>query len=484
MFSLGIDLLMGRAIITRVDSREEPEWPPHPDRIFMSLVSAWGENGEDTQQLQVLEWLESLSAPDIHVSDDVSIRKSFTSYVPVNDKSSPVGKKGAFGQMGGMPLGRNRQPRQFPAVVPSEPKFYLSWESELPSSLRDSLKGLCEQVTYLGHSATPIRMWIEESPPEPTLIPDDLQGNLRFRVFGCGRTTYLKKRYEAGLRPLPSHWSGYKKVSNKSKAPIFNGPYDPALLVFQKVAGRNFGLESCGIISEAIRLELMRRFGAEAPEWLSGHANDGTPSKQSRPAYLPLGFVGNDHADGHLLGIALAIPNDFKHMEALFSLLVKHKDEEHSGIPYLKLQVKNPQLGNRDVGIIELQLDERPEGRRQFNLKSDTWTKPARSWATITPIMLPRFPRRELLPETVIVQACLDSGYPEPEAVRVSYSPFVAGVPHSRAFHTKPADKRPPRPLIHAEIDFPVRVSGPVVIGAGRYAGYGVCRPSNEKESS
>jgi CRISPR-associated protein Csb2 len=40
MFALGAELLMGRAIITRWDNREEPEWPPHPDRVFMALVAA------------------------------------------------------------------------------------------------------------------------------------------------------------------------------------------------------------------------------------------------------------------------------------------------------------------------------------------------------------------------------------------------------------------------------------------------------------
>ena len=46
MFALGIELLMRRAMMTRWGNREEPEWPPHPDRVFMALVAAWGEAGE------------------------------------------------------------------------------------------------------------------------------------------------------------------------------------------------------------------------------------------------------------------------------------------------------------------------------------------------------------------------------------------------------------------------------------------------------
>ena len=65
MFALGIDLLMRRAIITCWGNREEPEWPPHPDRIFMAMVAAWGESGEDAEQRAALEWLERLSPPAI-----------------------------------------------------------------------------------------------------------------------------------------------------------------------------------------------------------------------------------------------------------------------------------------------------------------------------------------------------------------------------------------------------------------------------------
>ena len=114
MFALGVELLMGRAIITRWEDRDEPEWPPHPDRVFMALVAAWGETGEDAQQRAVLEWLETLGPPALAVALEFSQRTPFISYVPVNDDSSPIGKKGAFGAMGSLPIGRNRQTASIP----------------------------------------------------------------------------------------------------------------------------------------------------------------------------------------------------------------------------------------------------------------------------------------------------------------------------------------------------------------------------------
>ena len=173
MFAIGIELLMRRAIITRWESREamgqprEPEWPPHPDRVFMALVAGWGEAGEDADQREALEWLETLEAPSLAVPLEQSERTSFTSYVPVNDDGNPMGKKGAFGPMGSLPIGRNRQPRQFPAVVPVSPTFFLIWEGDVPVNLRPALEKVCGLVTYLGHSASPVRVWIEDQPPKP-----------------------------------------------------------------------------------------------------------------------------------------------------------------------------------------------------------------------------------------------------------------------------------------------------------------------------
>jgi CRISPR-associated protein Csb2 len=487
MFALGVELLMRRAIISRRDVREakgqdrQPEWPPHPDRVFMALVAAWGEAGEDAHQRQALEWLETLGAPSLDVALGFSERSPFTSYVPVNDDSNPVSKKGAFTVIGSLPIGRNRQPRQFPAVIPDSPAFFLTWDADVPANLRGGLESLCGLVTYLGHSASPVRVWIDDREHIPTLIPTDDGATHRLRTFSRNRLRYLKNRFDAGLRPEQSTWQGYKKPEERSETQVCDGPFDPAIFVFRQVGGRRFGLESCGMIATAMRDELMRRHGGSAPEWISGHIPDGSPSKKARPAYLPLGFVDREHADGHLIGMAIALPCDFLHTEQLFTLLGSHSGcpeyDIESGTPYLGTKVYNPHLGGRSIGDLFLELDERAEGTRPFTLKSSTWTQPCRVWKTITPVMLPRFPRRDLSPEQVVAQACVDSGYPGPIAVRVGHAPFMAGVPHAQSFHVRPRQGQPPRPLIHAEIEFPSPVRGPVLIGAGRYFGYGACRP-------
>jgi CRISPR-associated protein Csb2 len=199
MFAIGVELLMQRAVISRWGSREDPEWPPHPDRVFMALVAGWGECGEDELQRAALEWLERLGPPSLRVSADARRREPFTSYVPVNDTAAPVQKNKPLSPMGSLAIGRVRQPRQFPAVVPAEPTFHLVWAgADPPEGLRQGLEQLCGQVTYLGHSATPVRVWLEAAAVEPNLVPTEGSTPLRLRVPGPGRVQELKGSWRRG----------------------------------------------------------------------------------------------------------------------------------------------------------------------------------------------------------------------------------------------------------------------------------------------
>lgn len=492
MLALGVELLMGRAVMARWEDRDKAEWPPHPDRVFMALVAGWGDNGEDADGRAALEWLESLPAPALRVSEEASVRTPFISYVPVNDGSSPISKKGKpETPLGVLPFGRGRNGRSFPAVAPADPTFFLRWDVDLPDNLRPALESLCRQVTYLGHSATPIRMWVEadEEKSAPNLFPTDEDARYRLRVFGPGRTEYLKNRFAADLRPLPGLWTGYAPRAAETAEKVIDGSFDPALIVFRRVDGRKFALESCGLIAEAIRSTLMRRFGTNPPEWISGHAADRSASKIPRPAYLPLGFVGREHADGHLLGVAIALPTGFdpEDVNTLFRLLTAHTEDENlvpPGIGFLGLGIQNP-AGGPLIGELRLELDERPPRQRPVTLRPTTWTGPADLWTTVSPVILPQFPRRHLSPEDVLAQACVDAGYPRPVNVVASFAPAMTGVPHARSFHSKPRRAgQPPRPFTHAVIQFGQQVRGPVLIGAGRYTGFGVCRPIRDEEES
>ena len=301
--------------------------------------------------------------------------------------------------------------------------------------------------------------------------------------FGPGRTDYLKSRFDAQLRPQPSVWIGYGRQPDHIPGEL-EEPFEPTLLVFRAVEGRRLGLESTSLLANAIRRTLMSRHRSSPPEWLSGHQADGMPSHTPRPAYLPLGFVGREHADGHLLGVAIALParnfssNDFQTLQALLSATVS-----------LSMWQRPALVSFACAGVMAtkhaLNWTNVPSMNAARALNPVVWTQPSQCWTTVTPIVLPRFPRRVLTPADIIAQACEQAGYPKPVAVRYQYAPFLEGVPHARSFPSavrKPG--LPPRLRMHAQIRFPCLVRGPVMVGASRYLGFGFCRPTPPQSAS
>jgi CRISPR-associated protein Csb2 len=113
-------------------------------------------------------------------------------------------------------------------------------------------------------------------------------------------------------------------------------------------------------------------------------------------------------------------------------------------------------------------------------------------WATVTPILLDRFPgdlrsrntdsarRAEQEAEAAIAMACVRIGLPRPRAVSLSAPCFRGSVAADR-FHRRDRRALPPRVRVHALIDFGTPVHGPVLLGAGRYVGLGLCRPIREE---
>ena len=66
MLAIAINYLNGQVKAATYNSAGAAvEWPPHPDRVFMALVAAWGETGQDDAGEQALRWLERQGAPSI-----------------------------------------------------------------------------------------------------------------------------------------------------------------------------------------------------------------------------------------------------------------------------------------------------------------------------------------------------------------------------------------------------------------------------------
>ncbi len=426
-----------------------------------------------------------------------------------------------------LPEFRSRQSRSFPVAIPhvpddaadGMPRVHLIWDAEIPGRHQNALASLSAKVTSIGHSASLAQVWVEPKPPPVTLVPvDGVAGGggakHRLRVSGDSRLEHLESRYKAGLRPSAALWQGYgdppgKNESDKSRA---DSVFDPNLLILRRLEGPRLGLESTLQLTEALRGVIMSRCSVQPPpEWISGHAPspDGKRSEEPHIAFIPLADVGHEHARGHLLGVAIVVPRGVSDEEqrCLAPLLF---DSETGEVTEIELKMGG-------AGVWRVMQDEvysRDDDDYRKALDANTWTALALGpknkidpccWATVTPIVFDRHPKDPKKTwtaddppavraekqatywteakqywedvESMIAEACMRIGLPRPIEVVARPASHFVGVPASGHMPRMLRKDRTKKRQTHAVIRFDTPVVGPVLLGAGRYRGYGLCRP-------
>jgi CRISPR-associated protein Csb2 len=124
------------------------------------------------------------------------------------------------------------------------------------------------------------------------------------------------------------------------------------------------------------------------------------------------------------------------------------------------------------------------------SLQPNRWCGASLSWATATPVFLDRFPDHNDAAEEarLIAMACHNIGIPEPieieiykhSAVRSAPSAYASGGNDSTPDWSFPEGaKFVQRPRRHVVLRFAEPVEGPVLLGAGRFHGLGLCLPLN-----
>lgn len=523
MFALGIRYLMGWAMAASDGAKKErTEWPPHPDRIFMALSAAWFETGQSEDEGEALRWLEQQQPPGIYASEK-NDRLTVTSFVPVNDTSiagtntvnsvcnNPASSFSKYKETGlsMLPEYRSRQPRAFPVAVPHDPTIHLVWQEDLPTMHHEPLAALCRKVTSVGHSASLVQIWLNKTPPAPNLVPQNGVARCRLRVFSQGRLRYLEERFNhnavieflkldekiksskgkdkkilqarqqsmfpdgrpVSLRPEPGRWQGYdhpKPVDMADKP--HSSLFDPHLVILT-LTGKQLSLPATLKVTETLRGALFAACPDPLPEWLTGHTPDGTPSKKPHISFVPLPFTGSHHADGRLMGIALVLPKelDVDEVDRLLS-------------PWLWDEFGEPRkIRLFDGQWLECSAVLETRETPPHNLCTQTWVEASRQWATVTPVVLDRHfdgaDKWERAAESV-KDGCERIGLPRPATVLLHPVSMLEGVPRSNEFPWITRKKDGGRMHhTHAMILFNKAVQGPIIVGAGRFRGYGFCRP-------
>ncbi len=519
MLTVGIRYLNGFAAATDPDDRDRAEWPPHPGRVFMALAASHFETGADAAEHLALEWLEALEPPLMYVPDGQP-RDVVTHFVPVNDKAGP-----SKAMLQSAPVARDRQPRTFARTWLDCDTVWIVWQkADPPVAIREALAALCAKVTRVGHASSLVQMWLateSQASPTPNWVPDDDRAVTRLRIVAPGVLAYLERCFNGsenetyasllvaaneqsdkraqkaarahikctfGGEPPPRHrpqlsvFQGYapplplEKASDSVSGTVLSPHILP--LALERLDGpyRHLDLLNVSAVCQRWREALCSQcngIGANIASILSGHATDGTPLGGPHLAFVPLAFVGHPHADGSLLGMGLALPRALTQGERGAVLAAIGRIRE----------LKLGRLGSWRVVTITAQ-------RPSLNLLPKTWTgypQGATYWATVTPIAFDQHPKAkdkaayQVEMSGMIRLACRRVDLPEPREVIVTPVSFHLGTPPAHAFPRLVRKDGSQRRHSHAIVVFEKPVHGPILLGAGRYRGYGLCRPMREE---
>lgn len=492
---LEIEYLSGISFAAIGPDNEASDWPPQPDRIFSALVASWAARGEREEERRALEWLEMLSTPRL-LASDAATRTSVVAFVPPNDPRSDKQKNAK----GVLPALRSRQPRRFPAARPYDPVVRLYWSAAEPDdAMLCALQALARDTAYIGHSASLTRCrflldggaleWGAAKHPQRGVYQGRLE-ELRQAYIGFEKSAEKKDRPQKGARIPP------EPEAKVARTNLFGA--GNRWMILEHVTGDMPDVRACALVAKTLRDTLLsgyRQIGLEdkIPEGVSGHAAGGAPARTPHLAVIPLAFAGFPYADGHMMGFALVPPADNEILiDETFRKVMRALSpvDEDRGRRILTLMSKSGTSAGSAFSIGLSPTFEPPADKR--SLDPALYTRPARIFATMTPIVLDRHLKekgaaREEEAAAQIAAACRNIGLPEPEVVVVDKHSAVEGAPSAYPSGNSPRWmnwRLPPslvsRQLTHAVIRFAEPVDGPVILGAGRFVGLGLCRPIND----
>lgn len=444
----------------------------------------------------------------------LSFKSKIATQRKVENLVDKVGSTPTSSAMALLPDGRGKKERHFPSVTLLDPKaseeesdhsrtnalgdfntsVSYTWEDKPPDEILKALDGLLARVTRLGHSSSLVTCRLVDDAPEATHRPG--QGTLSLRWIQRGQLSALQtehKRHE-GIRPrgLPFRGVPYRK-SDSSKGsvesrlrPSTTGDW----IVFElQPKDRRSPITRTVEFTQVLRRTLLSYAPEPIPEGLSGHLPDGKPTKAPHVSFLALPNIGHEHADGRIMGLAVSLPYGLDPLARNATLRsISHWEKnvgtglgDHERLLHLK-------MGER--GSLKLQRKQPPFPL--VTLNPSLWSRKSRWWASVTPVALPTHPgdlrrgssnaraKAWARAEEAVAKCCEHVGLPHPQSVRVSFSPFVVGTRRSSDF---PMFKQgrgkqvTARRLLHVAVEFPELVSGPLVLGSGRFLGLGLMRP-------
>jgi CRISPR-associated protein Csb2 len=456
MLALDVQLLDNRYDAATSD-RAVPEWPPHPARAFCALVAG----ARDASDWDALRWLERQPPPDV-IASRRATQLERSGYVVTNRREA----KGASQ----FHPGRTNQLRTRAAVQPTSDRVRFEWTgSSAAEDVVVALDHLAARIPYLGRSTTPVLASIstQEHAPRDDLAryrPCDLTlAQSTLRVPYSGYVDELRAAYDENRpaweisRPLGYRLEDVEPCDDPPAASPF------AELIVLRLPGFRPDGRLIPRITAALREAVMARTADPLPAALHGHGLDDKP----HIAFVGLPDAGlHKMARGQLVGLGVALPEiELAERRKVVRALLPRAEE-----PTWRLDVEG--IGSFDVAAGH--ADNAPRAAT-----AERWSAAARTWVTVTPMAFDRHPKKGDDPAALVARSCQLAGYPEPDAVEISRTPLTWG-----AVRLTPQDlpaRLEDKMIRHVRLHFLKDVTGPVLIGAGRYLGVGLFSPERPR---
>lgn len=435
------------------------EWPPSPARLFAAFVAADGTGAAcRVTDGAELEWFERLPPPVIHADPQPSHQPLQPRYVVKHGDSAAKGSHQEYvGRAGALNRAGVR-------VAPRSPRIVYSWEGQAPdAAILAALRRRAARVGYLGAADSPVRVRVATGTRTTVaaggaFVPDRT-GDLMINVTqpgDVGRWDSLYAQWTArGASASRSHVPTLTHPCTY-RSPLTEEPRDRgevvAWLRLTPAASRRRVSALTSLFKEAVLSQHQRLHGTP-PAILHGHGFSGTGYEIAR--YLALPDVGFERSRGRVHGLALWLPPGYE--------ATARRTARDAAVAIRRLT-------GRGVDVAVAPRDDEP---RPFAAHPDRWLRPSFGWATAVPAIHERRGRLDL---AEVARWCEHAGLPSPVAFRSARAPLVPG-----AIDLAPVEvNRPGRPALpysHLELWFDHAIPGPVVVGAGRQRGFGLCVP-------
>ncbi len=435
------------------------EWPPSPARLFAAFVAADG-TGKACRVTDgaELDWFERLPPPVIHADPNPSHQPLLPRYVVQHGGSAAKGSHHEYvGRSGALSRAGVR-------VAPRSPHIVYSWEGQTPKdAILAALRLRAARVGYLGTSDSPVRIRVMTgtlpSAAAACAFVPDLEGDLVINVTQPGDVVRWDRLYAA--------WTARGASTSRSQFPALMHPatYDARLperprdrgevVVWLRlgaaVSGRRVSAVTA-LFKQAVLNRHQRLYGTP-PAVLHGHGFCGTGYEIAR--YLALPDVGYPRSRGRIHGLALWLPPGCDSMA--------HRTARDAAVAIRRLSGRG----------IDVAVAPRDDEARPVAACPERWLQPSRSWGTAVPAI---HERRRPLDLAEVGRWCRHAGLPDPVDFRSARAPLVHGAPDLAPVEVN-RPGRPALPYSHVELWFDHAIPGPVVIGAGRQRGFGLCVP-------